>query len=100
MGLKYAWKHEEAFRIELLCLAILLPLALVLGETGLQKAALIYSCLFVVIVELINSAIEATVDLCSTKPHPLAAAAKDMGSAAVFLSILLVPVVWMLVLTS
>lgn len=98
LGFKFAWKHEEAFRIELMCFAVLVPLSIWLGENGLSRAILIFPCFVVLIVELLNSAIEATIDLCSPELHPLAGAAKDMGSAAVFLSLLMIPAVWILVL--
>lgn len=97
-GFQFAFRHEEAFRVELLAVVLLVPLALGLGTNVLDRVLLIVPCVIVLIVELINSAIEAVVDLCSPEQHPLAGAAKDMGSAAVFVSLMLVPVVWFVVL--
>ncbi len=98
LGLKAAWRTEAAFRQEVMLAAVLLPLALVLGENGVERALLISVCLLVVIVELLNSAVEAVVDRIGPEHHPLAGAAKDMGSAAVFVSLLMVVLVWGLVL--
>ena len=98
-GLKAAFTQEAAFRQEFLLCIILAPLALYLGETGVEKALLLGSLLLVLIVELLNSAVEATVDRISKDQHELAGQAKDMGSAAVFLSLLNVMVVWLLILT-
>ncbi|MGI9271878.1 MAG: diacylglycerol kinase [Woeseiaceae bacterium] len=96
-GLAAAWKNEAAFRQELLLVVVLLPVALWLGQTALERAVLI-GCLFVVvIVELINSAIEAAIDRHGDELHELSGRAKDMGSAAVLLSLLLVAVVWGLI---
>ena len=97
-GVRFAFQHEEAFRVELAAFCVLLPLAFWLGQTPLDRVLLIAPCVMVLLVELLNSALEAVVDLYSPDQHPLAAAAKDMGSAAVFLSLLMVPVVWLLVL--
>lgn len=98
LGLKAAWRTEAAFRQEVMLAAVLLPLALVLGENGVERALLISVCLLVVIVELLNSAVEAVVDRIGPEHHPLAGAAKDLGSAAVFVSLLMVVLVWGLVL--
>lgn len=97
-GLRAAWRHEDAFRQELLLALFLAPLALWLGHTGLERAALIASLFGVVIAELCNSAIEAVVDRVSLESHPLAQRAKDIGSAAVLVAILNVLAVWGLVL--
>jgi diacylglycerol kinase (ATP) len=97
-GLKTAWKSEAAFRQEVILAAILLPLAIVLGNNGLERAVLIAVCLVVLIAELLNSAIEAVVDRVGPEHHPLAGAAKDIGSAAVFVALAMVAVVWSLVL--
>ena len=97
-GLKAAYKEEAAFRQELLVCIILTPPALYLGETGLEKALLLGSLILVLIVELLNSAVEAAVDRISKEQHDLAGQAKDMGSAAVFLSLLNVVIVWMLII--
>ena len=98
-GLKAAFMKETAFRQEFFVCIVLAPLALYLGETGVEKALLLGSLLLVLIVELLNSAVEATVDRISKDQHELAGQAKDMGSAAVFLSLLNVVVVWLLILT-
>lgn len=97
-GLRAAFVHEAAFRQEVLAAVLLIPLALMLGETGAQKALMIGSVLLVLIVELVNSAIEAVTDRISLEDHVLAKRAKDMGSAAVMLALIDVPVVWLLVL--
>ncbi|MBU2538597.1 MAG: diacylglycerol kinase [Proteobacteria bacterium] len=97
-GLKAAFQHEKAFQQELgLCL-ILAPLALWLGNTGVEKALLLGSLLLVLIVEIINSAIEAVVDRFGNEHHILSGRAKDMGSAAVFLALANVALTWLLVL--
>lgn len=93
-GLRQAWQHEAAFREECLLMLAFVPAALWLGQTGLERAVLLMSCLAVLITELLNSAVEAVVDLASPGLHPLAARAKDIGSAAVFVALLQVPVVW------
>lgn len=97
-GLRAAWKNEAAFREEVLLAAIALPLALVLGRTGIERALLVGSILVVLIVEILNSAVEAVVDKASPERHELAKRAKDMGSAAVLLSLLNAAAVWACVL--
>ena len=97
-GLRAAYRHEDAFRQEVRLALILIPLALLLPAGGLGKALMIASVLLVLLVELLNSAIEATVDRISLENHLLAKRAKDIGSAAVFISLLNVGVVWGLVL--
>ena len=97
-GLAEATRHEDAFRQELVLVAILIPVGVWLGPTGIAKALLVGSLIVVLIVELLNSAIEATVDRISLENHPLAKRAKDVGSAAVMLALLNAAVVWMLVL--
>ncbi|MCE1183070.1 MAG: diacylglycerol kinase [Rhodocyclales bacterium] len=97
-GLAAAWKNEAAFREEVLLAAIALPLAVWLGHSGIERALLIGSVLFVLIVEILNSAVEAVVDKASPEKHELAKRAKDMGSAAVLLSLLNALVVWLCVL--
>lgn len=97
-GLKEAFINEAAFRQELLLCIILAPLAFYLGQTGVEKALLLGSLLLILIVELLNSAIEAAVDRIGKEEHDLAGRAKDMGSAAVFLSLLNAAVVWLLVI--
>jgi diacylglycerol kinase (ATP) len=97
-GFRAAYKHEDAFRQEVLLAAILIPLALWLPVTLIGKALMVSSVLLVIIVELINSAIEATVDRISLENHDLAKRAKDIGSSAVLVSLLNVIVVWVMVL--
>jgi len=97
-GFKAAFHNEDAFRQEVLLAAILIPLALFLPATGLGKALMVTSVLLVLVVELLNSAIEAKVDRISFENHQLAKRAKDIGSAAVFVSLWNVVVVWGLVL--
>jgi len=97
-GFRAAYKHEDAFRQEVLLAALLIPLALWLPVSLIGKALMIASVLLVLIVELINSAIEATVDRISLDSHRLAKRAKDIGSAAVLVSLLTVIIVWLLVL--
>ncbi len=97
-GLAEAARHEDAFRVELVLGIVLLPLGLWLGASGTERALLAGSILFVLVVELLNSAVEATVDRISLEDHRLAKRAKDMGSAAVMLSILAAVVIWLLVL--
>jgi diacylglycerol kinase (ATP) len=97
-GLKAAYRHEDAFRQEVWLAAVMIPLALLLPAPGMGKALMIASVLVVLIVELLNSAVEATVDRVSLEQHRLAKRAKDIGSAAVLFSLINVVVVWMLVL--
>jgi diacylglycerol kinase (ATP) len=97
-GLGSAIRHEDAFRQEALLAAALVPVALFLDVGGAGKAMMIASVLLVLIVELLNSAIEAAVDRISVDQHPLSKRAKDIGSAAVFLSLVNVVAVWALVL--
>ena len=97
-GLRAAFQHEDAFRQECLLAAILIPVALFLPASGIGKALMIVSVLLVLIVELVNSAIEATVDRISLDRHPLAKRAKDVGSAAVLVALLNVALTWGLVL--
>ena len=97
-GTLAAFKHEDAFRQEVILSAILIPLALYLGQTGIEQALMISSLLFIIVVELLNSSIEATVDRISVKRHKLAKRAKDIGSAAVFFSLINAAVIWFLIL--
>jgi len=97
-GLKAAYRHEDAFRQEVWLAMVLIPLALFLPASGVGKALMIASVLVVLIVELLNSAVEATVDRVSLEHHRLAKRAKDIGSAAVLFSLVNVAVVWLLVL--
>lgn len=97
-GLKAAAIHEHAFRQEVFLAAVLIPLTFFLPVANVGRALMIGSVLLVLIVELVNSAVEAVVDRISTEDHPLAKRAKDIGSAAVFIALIDVPVVWGLVL--
>jgi diacylglycerol kinase (ATP) len=97
-GLKAAFVHEDAFRQEAILAALLIPTALFLPASGVGKALMIASVLLVIMVELLNSAVEAAVDRISLESHRLAKRAKDIGSAAVFISLVNVLAVWILVL--
>ncbi|WP_031385821.1 diacylglycerol kinase [Desulfonatronum thiodismutans] len=99
-GLQSAWRNEEAFRLEVLAALLLIPAALWLGEGGVERVLLVGSVVLVLIVELLNSAVEAVVDRIGMEHNELSGRAKDIGSAAVLISLLLVPVVWALVLLS
>lgn len=93
-GLAHAWQHEAAFRQEVTVAVILIPVALWLGQSVMDRLMLILSLFLVLIVELLNSAVEASVDRIGNDYHELAGRAKDMGSAAVFLSLVVVVAVW------
>ena len=96
-GLRAAWQHESAFRQEVMLAVVLIPTGVWLGRTAVERSLLIGSCLLVLIVELLNSGIEAIVDRVGLEPHRLSGQAKDMGSAAVLVSLTLVVVVWGLI---
>lgn len=98
LGFKAAYKNEAAFRQELWLAIILIPTGIYLGETLIDKAILICSVLFVLVVELLNSAIESVVDRIGDEHHELSGRAKDMGSSAVFLAITITIVIWLAVL--
>lgn len=97
-GILYAWKNEAAFRQECILAALLIPLAFFVGETTTQTIFLILPIFLVLIVELINSAIEAVVDRISDELHVLSGAAKDIGSAAVFICLILLFIIWCMIL--
>ena len=97
-GLAGAFREEAAFRQELALAAVVIPLGLWLGHSGVERALLIAPMLLILIVELLNSAIEATVDRIGFERHKLAGLAKDIGSAAVLMSFVLLTAVWLLVL--
>lgn len=97
-GLRAAYRHEDAFRQEVWLAALLIPLAMALPAAGIGHALMIASVLLVLIVELINSAIEAAIDRISLENHRLSKRAKDIGSAAVMVALLNVAVTWTLVL--
>ena len=98
LGLKAAFKHEAAFRQELAVCVFLIPASFWIGQTGLERALLIGCLLLVLIVELMNSAIEAIVDRIGSEHHELSGRAKDIGSAAVLISLINVLLVWGLVM--
>ncbi|MDQ2703134.1 MAG: diacylglycerol kinase [Pseudomonadota bacterium] len=99
-GLRAAWLNESSFRLEVYLLAILGPLGLWLGGDGIERALLLGSCLMVLAAELLNSAIEAVIERYGGEHHELAGRAKDMGSAAVFVTMMNVLLTWGLVLLS
>ncbi len=96
-GLQAAFRLEDAFRQEVLLAVILIPIALLSGRSGPEKALLIASVLLLLIVELLNSAVEAVVDRVSLERHELAKRAKDIGSAAVLITLINLAAVWGLV---
>lgn len=98
LGFKTAYKSEEAFRLEAALSIVLIPAGIYLGATGVEKALLACSVILVLIVELLNTGIEFVVDRFGDEIHKFSGAAKDVGSAAVFLALVDVCVVWMLIL--
>jgi diacylglycerol kinase (ATP) len=99
LGLAGAFREEAAFRQELALAAVVIPLGLWLGHNGVERALLVAPMFLVLVVELLNSAIEAAIDRIGPERHRLSGLAKDIGSAAVFMSLALLAVVWALVLT-
>jgi diacylglycerol kinase (ATP) len=97
-GLRAAWRNEAAFRQECVLTLILTPVAVWLGQNAVERSLLIGTCCLVLIVELLNSAVEAVVDRVGTDHHQLSGRAKDLGSAGVFVSLLLTLVVWVLII--
>ena len=97
-GLRAAWLHESSFRLEVYLFVVLAPLGAWLGGNGVERALLIGSMLFVLAVELLNSAIEAVIERYGAEHHELAGRAKDMGSAAVFVLMMNVLLCWGLIL--
>ena len=97
-GLKAAWKYEQAFRIEIVASFLIIPLAFYLGETAVEQVLLLGAWMLVLIVELLNSAVEATVDRIGSEYHELSGRAKDLGSAAVFLCNITFAGTWALIL--
>jgi diacylglycerol kinase (ATP) len=98
-GFRHTWREEAAFRQEV-CLALaVIPAGLYLGHSGIERALLVWPMLQILVVEILNSAVEAVVDRGGTERHPLAGMAKDMGSAAVMLSFVLLGTVWVLILS-
>jgi diacylglycerol kinase (ATP) len=96
-GLAAAWRHEIPFRMEVVALVVLLPFVFIIGKTAVERALLAGSLILVLVVELLNSALEATLDRVSLEDHPLIGRAKDIASAAVGLSILNACVIWLFV---
>jgi diacylglycerol kinase (ATP) len=96
-GLRTAWRTEAAFRQECLLAAVLIPLGAWLGQTQVERVLLIGSCLLVLVVELLNTAVEYAIDRIGTDHHVLSGHAKDIGSAAVFVSLLLAGLVWAMI---
>ncbi|MCE7031094.1 diacylglycerol kinase [Lysobacter sp. GX 14042] len=97
-GLGAAWYHESSFRLEVYLFVVLAPLAWWLGTDGVERMLLISPMVLVLVVELLNSAIEAVIERYGAQHHELAGRAKDMGSAAVFLAMLLVALSWAAIL--
>ncbi len=97
-GLRAAWLHESSFRLEVLLFLVLGPLGWWLGQDGVERALLVGSCLLVIAAELLNSSIEAVIERYGPEHHELAGRAKDMGSAAVFVMMMNVLLVWVLIL--
>ncbi|MCL1144800.1 diacylglycerol kinase [Shewanella marinintestina] len=97
-GLKLAWKNEAAFRQEVTLAVIMLPIALLIDASTVERVLLILGLFMVLIVELINSAIEAVVDRISDEHHPLSGRAKDIASAAVFMSLAFCGLTWAMIL--
>ncbi|WP_299017019.1 diacylglycerol kinase [uncultured Photobacterium sp.] len=97
-GFKAAWKYESAIRQEVIMLMILIPIALIFGQSAIEKSLLIASIVLVLIVELLNAAIEAVVDRVGSEYHELSGRAKDIGSCAVLVTLILAASVWTLIL--
>jgi diacylglycerol kinase (ATP) len=97
-GFKATWTHEEAFRQEVILFVVTTPLAIWLGQTNIEKLLLIGSIVLVMLVELLNSAVEAVVDRVGLEHHELSGRAKDIGSAAVMMSLIWAAVTWALIL--
>jgi diacylglycerol kinase (ATP) len=98
-GFRLAWREEAAFRQEITLSVVVIPAGLYFGNSGIERALLIMPMLLILVVEFLNSAVEAVVDRSGTERHPLAGMAKDMGSAAVLLSFILLGTVWLLILS-
>jgi diacylglycerol kinase (ATP) len=98
-GFRHAWREEAAFRQELVLSLMVIPAGLYLGRSGVERAMLVSPMMLILVVEILNSAVEAVVDRSGTERHPLAGMAKDMGSAAVMLSFAMLGTVWLLILS-
>lgn len=97
-GLRAAYRHEEAFRLEVWLCLVFVPLGFYLGQGGVEKALLVGSVLLLPLVEILNSALEAVVDRISHEQHELSGRAKDMGSAAVAIAMAIAGMTWLLIL--
>ena len=97
-GIRAAWKNEAAFRQELMLCLVMVPVAFRVGDNAVERSLLVGTCLLVLVVELLNSAIESVVDRIGPDRHELSGRAKDMGSAAVFISLWLAVICWGLVI--
>src|SRR4030081_2475068 len=98
-GIRHTWREEAAFRQEVTLALVVIPAGLYLGQSGVERALLVSPMLLILVVEILNSAVEAVEDRSGRGRHPLAGMAKDMGSAAVMLSFILLGTVWLLVLS-
>src|SRR3984957_7987024 len=98
-GFRHTWREEPAFRQEAGLALLVIPAGLYFGRSGVERALLVSPMLLILVVEILNSAVEAIVDRHGTERHPLAGMAKDMGSAAVMLSFVLLGTVWLLILS-
>jgi diacylglycerol kinase (ATP) len=98
-GFRHTWREEAAFRQEVALALIMVPAGLYFGRSGIERAMLVSPMLLILVVEILNSAVEAVVDRSGTERHHLAGMAKDMGSAAVMLSFVLLGTVWLLILS-
>ena len=96
-GIKAAWKNEQAFRWEAVIVLLMMPVGLWLGRSAVERALLIASSMSILIIELLNSAVEAVVDRIGPERHELSKRAKDMGSAAAFISMIAAVFVWGLI---
>lgn len=97
-GLRAAWLHESSFRLEVCLFVLLAPAGWLLGQTAVERALLIGSCMLVIAMELMNSSMETVIERYGAEHHELAGRAKDMGSAAVFVLMMNVILVWALIL--
>lgn len=97
-GFRHAWEGEAAFRLEVVIAIILLPTAVILDVSALERFALVGSVVLILIVELLNSAVEAAIDRVGTEHHPISGRGKDMGSAAVFVALLFCGFTWITLL--
>ncbi len=95
-GIQTAWKNELAFRVETIIIVMMTPVGIWLGKTAAERALLIASALLILIIELLNSALEAVVDRIGLERHELSGRAKDMGSAAAFIAMMTAAIVWAL----